>query len=248
MPYHVDRSAAERKRRTEIVVLLQLDRPAVGDDLDTITAPRRAALPQDRPVPSDDLASTVPPRRAAPVRHVTRPVFSDDSGRRAAVARWAGRGVCLVGILLFAALGLTLRAHVSVPGLERALFGSSDKIPRATTVPSDPSSASAARRTELRGNDSGRVGATGQPVPRSQRTPAAVATSDTDPTAGTPTGDAAAPATVTADPAATVPAVPGSSAGKANPPAFGKTKARNPRAATPTPGGHGRPNGHSPGE
>jgi hypothetical protein len=244
---------------------MQLDRPVLGEDLATITAPRRAAPdssadgpvvdvdlatgPAPRraaPVPQlvarvrdDDPATITAPRRAASVTHDDKPVFSDASGHRAAVVRWVGRGFCLIGVLLCAALGLTLRAHVSVPGLE-GLFRSSTGIRQAPTVPSDTSSASAAHPTELRTKDTDRAGATAQPVPRSEGTPAAVATSDTHPTAGTSTGDAAAPATVTADPAATIPAVPGSSAGKANPPAFGKTKARNPRAATPTHGVHGR--------
>jgi hypothetical protein len=254
-------------------VLLQLDRPVLGEDLlaTTITAPRRAAPgPQlDRPEPGDDFAAITAPRRATPVPPLTapvlgddpvtvaaprraalgppvvKPVFSDDSGHRAAVLRWTGRGICLIGVLLCAALGLTLRAHVSVPGLE-GLFGSSG-IRQAPTIPSDTSSASAAHPTELRTKDSEQAGATAQPVPRSERTPAAVATSDARPTSGIPTGQAAAPGTVTADPlatipAATVPAVPASSAGKASPPAVGKTKPRNPHAATPTPGGHGRPN------
>jgi hypothetical protein len=254
-------------------VLLQLDRPVLDDDLATITALRRAAfVPHvDEPVPSDnldDLAAISAPRRAASVRQLARPargddaatviaprraapgpydgkpVFSDDSGRRAAVLRWTGRGICLIGVLLCAALGLTLRAHVSVPGLE-GLFGSSTGIRQAPTIPSDTSSASAVRPTELRTSDSDRVGANAQPVPRSERTPAAVATSDARPTTGTPTAEAAAPGTVTADPLATVAAVPGSSAGKASPPALGKSKPRNPHAATPTPGGHGRPHGGS---
>jgi hypothetical protein len=266
MPYDVDRSAAFGRSERETQMLLQLDRPVLGEDLATITAPRRAATrPQlDRPEPGEDLATItsprraapVPPiaapvlgddpvtvaapRRAAPVAHDGKPVFSDDSGRRAAVLRWTGRGICLMGVLLCAALGLTLRAHVSVPGLE-GLFGSSTGIRHAPTIHSDTSSASDARPTELRTKDSGEVGDTGQPVPRSERTPTAVATSDTRPTAGTPTGEAVAPGTVTADPLPTVSAVPGSSASKPSPPALGKTKPRNPHAATPTPGGHGRP-------
>jgi hypothetical protein len=267
MPYDVERSAAFGRSQRETQVLLQLERPVLGEGLGTITAPRRAA-PSPGPVLNDDLATITAPRRAAPVPplaapvlgdepvavatprraapgpHVGKPVFSDDSGHRAAVLRWTGRGICLIGVLLCAALGLTLRAHVSVPGLE-GLFGSSTGIRHAPTIPSDTSSASAARPTELRTNDSDRVGATTQPVPRSERTPAAVATSDARPTAGTPTGEAAAPGTVTADPLATVPAAPGSSASKANPPALGKTKPRNPHAATPTPGGHGRPHAGS---
>jgi hypothetical protein len=268
MPYDVQRSAAFGRSERETLVLLQLDRPVLADDLATIATPRRAAfVPHvDVPVPGDnldDLAAIIAPRRAAPVPQLARPargddattviaprraapvgydgkpVFSDDSGRRAAVMRWAGRGICLLGVLLCAALGLTLRAHVSVPGLE-GLFGSNTGIRQAPTVPSDTSGASAARPTELRTEDSDRAGATTQPVPRSERTPGAVATSDTQPTAGIPTGEAA-PAPVTADPLATVPAVPGSSASKASPPALGKTKPRNPHAATPTPGGHGRP-------
>jgi hypothetical protein len=241
MPYDVDRSVARGRGETEAFVLLQLDRPVVDDDLATITAPRRAApIPQSaRPVSGDDLATITAPRRAAPIPQSARPVFSDDSGHRAAVVRWAGRGFCLIGVLLCTALALTLRAHVFVPGLEGGLFGSGAGFRQARNVPSDSSSADAAGRTELGGTD---VGSTGQPVERSDRTPAPVATTDTNLTAATPTGGATAPATVTADPVATVSDVPGSSAGKANPPALGKTKTRNPRAATPPPGGHGRSN------
>jgi hypothetical protein len=215
-------------------------RPVFGDDLDITSAPRRAApIPRlVRSVAGDDLATATAPRRAAPGPDVGKPVFSDDSGHRAAAVRWAGWGICLLGVLLCAALGLTLRAHVSLPDLERQLFGSSAGR-QAATVPSDSAKAGAARPTDLRASDSDRVGATG--LPQSERTPTAVATSDTHPTAGIPTGEAA-PAPVTADPLATVPAVPGSSASKATPLALEKTKTRNPHAATPTPGGHGRPN------
>ena len=134
MPYDVDRSVRE-ERTGETQVLLQLDRPVLGEDLGTITAPRRAASgPQlDRPVPGDDLATITAPRRAAPDPNVGKPVFSDDSGHRAAVLRWTGWGLCLIGVLLCAALGLTLRAHVSVPGLG-GLFGTRPGIRQAPTI------------------------------------------------------------------------------------------------------------------
>ena len=243
MPYDVERSAAFGRSERETQVLLQLDRPVLGEDLATITAPRRAApVPHwDKPVHCDDRSaghSITVPRRAAPVAHDIKPVFSDDSGRRAAVLRWAGRGFCLIGVLLCAALGLTLRAHVSVPGLE-GLFGSKHRDPAGTNGHHRYFGCQrrASDRTAHQGLRPGRCHHSASPAVR------------TDPSGGSHLGypshcrdphrGSAWP--VTADPLATVPAVQPSSAGKASPPALGKTKPRNPHAATPTPGGHGRP-------
>src|SRR5687767_4465405 len=42
-----------------------------------------------------------------------KPVFSDDSGIRAAVLKWGVWVICFVAVLLGGALALTLRIHVS---------------------------------------------------------------------------------------------------------------------------------------
>lgn len=52
----------------------------------------------------------------------TGPVFTDDSGRRAAVVQWMARGVSLYLVLVVGTLALTLATRVSLPGLDRPLL------------------------------------------------------------------------------------------------------------------------------
>jgi hypothetical protein len=49
---------------------------------------------------------------------VTKPVFNDDTGRRAAVLLWVGRAVVAVCLILCVAIGLTLTTHIALPGLD----------------------------------------------------------------------------------------------------------------------------------
>ncbi len=51
------------------------------------------------------------------------PVFNDASGARVSAIRWGSRIFLALVVLLAAALALTLRSHVSVPGLERLVPG-----------------------------------------------------------------------------------------------------------------------------
>lgn len=228
-------------RRAAPVTLLDTQEPSD----DPSGAPRRAAeiSPVAVRARGEDYDPAIAPRRAAVVVDDRRPVFSDDSGHRATFLRWAGWGFCLIGVLLCAALGLTLAAHVSVPGLD-GLFGSN--ATRKPTPASDRSAAGAADPTELGGVGSDRLPATGQPLQRAERTPSAVTTADSRPTGGMSSGSSTAPLLVSASPLAMV-AVPGSPATSAtSAAALGKTKPRNPHAATPTPGGgHDRPSGGS---
>jgi hypothetical protein len=45
------------------------------------------------------------------------PVFTDDSGTRAAVLQWVARSLCACCVLVGAAIAFTLVTHVSLPGL-----------------------------------------------------------------------------------------------------------------------------------
>jgi hypothetical protein len=49
---------------------------------------------------------------------VTKPVFGDESGRRAAVLLWVGRAVIAICGVLAAALALTMTTHIALPGLD----------------------------------------------------------------------------------------------------------------------------------
>ena len=51
------------------------------------------------------------------------PVFNDASGARVSAIQWGSRIFLALVVLLAAALALTLRSHVSVPGLERLVPG-----------------------------------------------------------------------------------------------------------------------------
>ena len=49
---------------------------------------------------------------------VTKPVFTDDTGRRATVLLWLGRVVVTVSVILGAAMAFTLTTHIALPGLD----------------------------------------------------------------------------------------------------------------------------------
>ena len=68
------------------------------------------------------------------------PVFNDASGARVSAIRWGSRIFLALVVLLAAALALTLRSHVSVPGLERLVPGlDARKVrPVVRTGPSNP--------------------------------------------------------------------------------------------------------------
>jgi hypothetical protein len=189
-------------------VVLQLDRPTFCDDFD--------ALPAFVPTPQD-----------APDPELSQPVFSDESGRRAVLMKWAGWGILAFGVLLCAALTLTLRVHIPLPGHGTGFQQSSGG--HISPVPSDRSSATAASTD--RAGDTGKTAATDR---RAQTEPTSVATSATE---------AAVRLPAAASPAPTL--LPSASASRqsGSPPANGKPhteKTRNPRAATPNPHSHGR--------
>ena len=49
---------------------------------------------------------------------MTKPVFNDETGRRAAVLLWVGRAVITVCAILGVAIAFTLTTHIALPGLD----------------------------------------------------------------------------------------------------------------------------------
>ena len=72
-----------------------------------------------------------------------RPVFNDESGVRAWLFQWGGRGLVALGVAAVLAVGLALNTHVSLPGLDgsrvsdgiRRLLGTEQSSPITTTPP-----------------------------------------------------------------------------------------------------------------
>jgi hypothetical protein len=221
----------------------RMDGPAFGDEVATITAPQPDAVtPQ-----------------------LDRPAFTDDTGRRAGVLQWGGRGFCLMGAVLCAALAVTLQAHVLLPSLEKAFLGSSEGLTRAGGGVSHTLGADAAPRTKLRG-ESSRTGVAGQRIQlakptlesaatatrqvgetpitdqRAQRATgtSATAVSDTQPVARTATPSALPPTTDAEDRSTRAGDVRGSgAAGKAK--ASAVAKAYKPSAAAKARNPHAAP-------
>jgi|SRR5829696_1677753 len=69
-----------------------------------------------------------------------KPVFSDDSGIRAAVLKWGVWAICLIAALVCSALVLTLRTHVPLPGVDLLLPPSRGQIERGAVAPTEEAS------------------------------------------------------------------------------------------------------------
>jgi hypothetical protein len=210
-----------------------------------------------------DVATLTPSLPAALAPQPDRPVFTDETGRRAEVLKWGGRGFCLMGAVLCAALAVTLQTHVFLPSLEKTFLGSSEGLTPAAEIADTPISG-VAPRTELRG-DSSRTGVAGQRVQLSEPTPDSAATearqdaetpitdqraqraagtsptagSDTQPVTGTPTPSASPPTTGAGHRSVRADTVPGSGTSKAKEAAA--DKAHQPAAATKTRNPHAAP-------
>lgn len=140
-----------------------------------------------------------------------KPVFSDDSGIRAAVLKWGVWAICLIAVLLGGALVLTLRTHVALPGVDR-LPPPRGQIERAAVSPSEESS---------------------QPPQPSITVRPSITFRPTD-AKPSPTVKRAAP---TADATSAAPTRTRTPAGGATASAQETTMVRNPKAANPTPRG-----------
>ena len=165
---------------------------------------------------------------------MSNPVFNDTSGTRVATIQWGSRILLVVMLLLGAAVALTLRSHVDVPGLERLLpvLDSQELRPAVRSRAATPSAERPAVRTELGRFQPRATEPAGRPAADTaepEDTRRAIAPSTTNPTvqpSGASSRTAGIP-TRTADPTAS-----------ASPPVrtgAGAVKPRNPKAATPSP-------------
>jgi hypothetical protein len=175
---------------------------------------------------------------------VGSPVFNDESGTRVSAIRWGSRIFLVLVVLLAAALVLTLRSHVSVPGLERLGPGleAREVRPVVRTGPSNPpaeqakvaSDVSTFRAEPTPRPTTGRAGvpSTGAARPAEARRAGGPST---DPTVARVTADpSSAPTAARTKAASTASARPtrASPTGRAGGP--GTEKPRNPKAATPS--------------
>jgi len=138
-------------------------------------------------------------------------VFSDDSGVRAAVLNWGVWAICLTAVLVGGALVLTLRTHVPLPGLDRMQAPSGGQVEGRAVLPTAESSSQSPQPSiRLRPSSSFRPA---EPSPTAKRS--------------APTADATSSARTSGPESDT----------QATASAQETTKARNPKAATPTPRG-----------
>lgn len=68
----------------------------------------------------------------------TTPVFSDESGTRAAVLQWLARGICASFVLVSGAVAFTLATDVPLPGLGGLVAPRTDDSTPRTTSPRAP--------------------------------------------------------------------------------------------------------------
>jgi hypothetical protein len=69
---------------------------------------------------------------------VTKPVFTDDTGRRATVLLWLGRVVVTVSVILGAAMAFTLTTHIALPGLDGLVSPSLNGSQPEVGIPATP--------------------------------------------------------------------------------------------------------------
>jgi hypothetical protein len=150
---------------------------------------------------------------ASVVVRTDKPVFSDDSGIRAAVLKAGVWAICLIAVLVGSALVLALRTHVTLPGVDRLMPPSGGQLESGGVWPTAESST--------------------QPPQPSITLQPSITFRPTD-AAPSPTIKRAAPmagATSAARTEAPTPAAGATSIAEQT------TKVRNPKAANPTPRG-----------
>jgi hypothetical protein len=69
---------------------------------------------------------------------VTKPVFSDETGRRAVVLLWVGRVVVAACVVLAGALAFTLTTHIALPGLDGVVRPTLNGSQPEVALPTDP--------------------------------------------------------------------------------------------------------------
>jgi hypothetical protein len=69
---------------------------------------------------------------------LTKPVFTDDTGRRATVLLWLGRVVVTISVILGAAMAFTLTTHIALPGLDGLLSPTLNGSQPEVGIPTTP--------------------------------------------------------------------------------------------------------------
>jgi hypothetical protein len=80
---------------------------------------------------------------------VTRPVFSDETGRRAVVLLWVGRVIVAACIVLAGALAFTLTTHIALPGLDGVVGPTLNGGQPEVALPTDPGTVHASDTPKL---------------------------------------------------------------------------------------------------
>lgn len=159
----------------------------------------------------------------------SRPIFSDDSGRRAAILQWLARGVCGVSVVVAGAVAFTLTTHVPLPGLDRILSprGGAEAGLTIRAVPTEADSLGFGRSLSL----ARRVASAASPAAATGHARTGASTSDQ--VARVPSRRTATTPQATAQPSATSePQGASQGAGPSNPHAVAKgANSGNPRAA-----------------
>jgi len=151
---------------------------------------------------------------------VTKPVFNDETGRRAAVMLWVGRAVITVCAILGVAIAFTLTTHIALPGLDGLVSPTLNGDQPEIALPTDPGTVSESGVTQ-KSKD--------LPDPTTRRRAKSVSSPSHRSTALAPAAHPVATRSATAKPRATT---------ASSTPAQSKATARNSHAATPGTQGH----------
>jgi hypothetical protein len=146
---------------------------------------------------------------------VTKPVFNDETGRRAAVLLWVGRAVITVCAILGVAIAFTLTTHIALPGLDGLVSPTLNGDQPAVALPTDPGPVSESDVTQ-KSRD--------VPDPTTRRRAKSVSSPSHRSTALAPAAHPVATGSATAKPRATT---------ASSTPPQSKASARSSHAATP---------------
>jgi cytoskeletal protein RodZ len=156
-----------------------------------------------------------------------KPVFSDDSGVRAAALKWGVWAICFIAVLLGGSLVLILRTHVPLPGMDPPPSGQIEAVPATEESTSQPYQPSITfRPSPTATSPSARPSPT---APRPSARPSSTATGESPrPSVAVKRAAPSLGATSAARKRTTA---------QAKSSDRGTTKPRNPKAATPSPPG-----------
>jgi hypothetical protein len=105
----------------------------------------------------------------------TKPVFTDETGRRATVLLWLGRALITVSVILGAAIAFTLTTRIALPGLDGLVSPTLNGSQPEIALPTDPGTVIGSDATQLP-TDPRLTHASSVSSPSPRKTSAAVAT------------------------------------------------------------------------